>query len=663
MADSFVVAPSVQWTERDATLATLSGVARDAACVGEFAWGPVEYPVRVTSGEDGVVQAFWKPTKDLYMDFLVLADFMRYSRSAWVVRVTKPGALNAIVGSTPTTVKNIDELEAYVGAEALMARYPGSLGNNINVYVMGTTEHATAKAEYEAGFRNGLASLWPLITDKTALGANEYNVFVFDISGALGGAAPSEAVDRKKLVIGWPTAEANPGLLLGTQSGSARITLQWVGSTPPANDTELAQALVAQFKNVPESTRRLNNIKNFAINGTKDFEVEFYTDPGAATWYASAAGTFLTNTVTTIAIDTYGSLIESWEHISTVEGAKKYDGSAAYYVDTINAGSRFIGCGSAFGTTPPTGIQELRGGSDGSGDANHQPGFDILNNKNYEFLAFIGSSKDVGSQQGGIDLNLSRRTSVGFFAPLQAFRDATRPNKMAVLRDWRNNQLFRDNSYFVMVDNWGEVYDKYNGVYRFIPCSGGTAGLWFRSIAAAGIGKSPAFYNRGKYLSYRRMAWTANDDERSELYNQLGINSIVSEKEGIILMGDKTGLSRTSAFSRINTRGIFIEMEVNISNTAKYVLGENNDTFTQASFRNSVEPYLRRKKTNGEILDYRVKADETNNTGQVIAENKFVAGIWVKPQYSVNWVFLDFVALRPDMEFSELEGQYGIVTV
>lgn len=663
MADSFVVAPSVQWTERDATLATLSGVARDAASVGEFAWGPVEYPVRVTEGETGLVKAFWKPTMSTFMDFLVLADFMRYSNSAWVVRVTKPGASNAIVGSTPTTIKNIDELEAYTGSEPILARYPGALGNNLNVFVMGATEYATSKAEYMAGFRNGLASLWPLISDKSPLGTDEYNVFVFDITGALGGAVPSDAVDRKKLVVGWPAGENNPGLLLGTQTGSSRITLQWEGNTPPSSDDVLAQELVSQFKSIPENVRRLNNIKNFALSGTKDFEVEFYTDPGSATWYESAAGTLTSPTVTVISIDTYGSLIEKWEHISTQQGATKYDGSAAYFGDTINANSQFIGCGPDFATSTPVGIQELRGGSDGTGVANHQPGFDILNNKNYEFLAFISSGQDLSSQQGSIDLSQSRRTSVSFVAPLPAFRDATRPNKMGVLRDWRNNQLLRDNSYFFMVDNWGEVYDKYNGVYRFIPCSGGTAGLWFRSIAAAGVGKSPAFYNRGKYLSYRRMAWTANDDERSELYNQLGINSIISEKEGIILMGDKTGLSRTSAFSRINTRGVFIEVEVNISNTAKYVLGENNDTFTQASFRNSVEPYLRRKKTNGEILDYRVKADETNNTGQVIAENKFVAGIWIKPQYSINWVYLDFVALRPDMEFSELEGQYGIVTV
>ena len=294
MADSFVVAPSVQWTERDATLATLSGVARDAASVGEYAWGPVEYPVRVTGGEDGLVQAFWKPTKDIWMDFLVLADFMRYSSSSWVVRVAKPGAVNAIAGSTPTTVKNIDELEAYTGSEAVMARYPGSLGNNINVFVMSSAEYDSAKAQYAAGFRNGLASLWPLLTDKSALGTDEYNVFIFDVSGALGGVATADAIDRKKLVLGWPAGEDNPGIILGTQTGSARITLQWVGTTPPANDAELAQALVSQFKSIPESTRRLNNIKNFALNGTKDFEIEFYSDPGAAVWYESAAGTFAT---------------------------------------------------------------------------------------------------------------------------------------------------------------------------------------------------------------------------------------------------------------------------------------------------------------------------------------------------------------------------------
>lgn len=670
MADSFVVAPSVQWTERDATLATLSGVTRNAALVGEFAWGPAEYPVRVTGGEIGLVQNFWKPTKDIWLDFMVMMDYFRYSSSAWVVRVLREGATNAIPadGVTPSTLllKNFDEIESYTGAEELFAKYAGDLGNNLNTYVMGETERLAAKADFDKGFRGGLASLWTLLEDKSPLVADKtFNVLVFDATGALGGSVPATTLSRKKLVVEWPTVGDNPGLYLGIQSGNQRIKLQWTGSTAPTSDAELAVALIAQFQAVPENIRRLNNIKNIALNGTEDFEVEFYNPlTSGQVWFASAEGTLGGSTAATdIVQDTFGVVVERFYAVSVVEGDTRYDGSAAYYVDTVNQNSQYIAFGPSFETDHSTGFFKLRNGSNGgSAVASRQAGYDLLNSKNFDFLAFIEPGVEgVASQQGGIDLSVARRNSVTFVSPPREFKDASRALKMQKLREWRNNDLLRDNSYFMMDDNWGEFYDKYNKVYRYIPCCGGTAGLWFRSIGAAGIGKSPAYYNRGKYLGYRRMAWSANDDERSELFNDLNINSIVSEKEGIILMGSKTGLSRSSAFNRLPVRGIFIELETNIADTAKYVLGEDNDTFTQNQFRISIEPYLRRKKDAGEITDFRVKADETNNTAQVKVENKFVAGIWIKPKYMIDWVYLDFVALRPDMEFSELEGNIGLV--
>ena len=63
----------------------------------------------------------------------------------------------------------------------------------------------------------------------------------------------------------------------------------------------------------------------------------------------------------------------------------------------------------------------------------------------------------------------------------------------------------------------------------------------------------------------------------------------------------------------------------------------------------------------GAIYDGKVKCDEDNNPAEVIAANQMVAGIWLKPEYSINWIYLDFAAVRPDMEFSEIESGGGIV--
>lgn len=665
MTDSFVVAPSVQWTERDATLTTKSGLAQNAAIVGEFAWGPIESPIKITSGEAGLVSQFWKPTKDFWLDFLVAADFFRYSNSAWVVRAAKNGAMNAAPTSQEATLlKNISEVESYAGLTPIVARYGGALGNNINTYVMDTALMAQAKAEYNLGFRTGVASLWLYLDDKVTLTASEYNVIVFDRTGAISGETTAATPDRKHLSIEWGAAETDRGFYLGTQLTANRIKLQVAAAS--ADEAVLAAALVAQFNAIPESIKRLNNIRAIVVKGDSDFEVEFYEELSSPSqvWYETASEAFGAATaVIDLDQETYGSFLESFEKVSTVIGSKKYTGSNAYYKDDINENSLYVAFTDAFGDTPITGLITLTGGSDGTGEADYQSCYSLLDARGYDFLALIGQGQTIDKTQGAIDVALSRRTSVAFIAPPAAFVTASRINKLSVIRKWRDEDLLRDNSYFFMTDNWGEVYDQYNGVWRYIPTCGGTAGLWFRSVAAAGIAKSPAFYNRGKYLGYRKMAWTVNDDERSELFNSLGVNSIVSEREGIILMGDKTGLSRSSAFSRIGTRGIFIEIEVNISSSAKYILGEDNDVFTQSLFRNTNEPYLRGKKESGQITDYRIKCDETNNTGQVVAENKFVAGIWIKPKYSINFIYLDFAALRPDMEFSELEGNYGTVSV
>ena len=51
----------------------------------------------------------------------------------------------------------------------------------------------------------------------------------------------------------------------------------------------------------------------------------------------------------------------------------------------------------------------------------------------------------------------------------------------------------------------------------------------------------------------------------------------------------------------------------------------------QAQFRNLVEPFLRDIQGRRGITDFSVVADGTNNTGEVIDRNEFVADIFIKP--------------------------------
>ena len=128
--------------------------------------------------------------------------------------------------------------------------------------------------------------------------------------------------------------------------------------------------------------------------------------------------------------------------------------------------------------------------------------------------------------------------------------------------------------------------------------------------------------------------------------------------QGTILFGDKTILGKPSAFDRINVRRLFIVLEKAISTAAKFTLFEFNDGFTRSQFRNLVEPFLRGVQGRRGIQDFRVVCDETNNTGEVIDRNEFVGDIYIKPSKSINFIQLNFVAVRSGVEFSEIVGQF-----
>ena len=135
------------------------------------------------------------------------------------------------------------------------------------------------------------------------------------------------------------------------------------------------------------------------------------------------------------------------------------------------------------------------------------------------------------------------------------------------------------------------------------------------------------------------------------------INPVVSFKgEGVLLYGDRTQQAKPSAFQKLNIRRLFIVLEKAIAKAAKYQLFEFNDTFTRANFVSQVEPYLRDVQGRRGITDFKVVCDETNNTPEVIDRSEFVADIYIKPAYSINFIQLNFVAVRTGVEFNEVIG-------
>uniref|UniRef100_A0AAU8KYU7 Tail sheath protein n=1 Tax=Serratia phage Kevin TaxID=3161161 RepID=A0AAU8KYU7_9CAUD len=629
---TFSVAPSVQWTERDATLQTTPSVEVNGASVGTFQWGEVELPVLVTGGAPGLVKRFFKPSNDNFMDFLVIEDFLTYSSTAWVVRLVGPLAKNSVTkGQQAIVIKNKLDFEGATPSASITwtGRYPGDLANDIAIVVCDSANFAAW--EYNSQFAY-------------APQAGEFHVVVVDTVGRITDSAGAVNQVQRFQFAGTATA-AGKVVIAGHDVAYAKDDTPDIVATKAAAVLTALTGQDAVFENITAVSNTLT--VSFKDVGPQPISTVVNDDKG------------VTGTVATMTVGSSGTIItgEKYELLQLTPGSKRSDNSNAYFKDVINQTSNWV---YVFADTLVNGTVLLEGGVNDN-NVSRVKGYTLLRNAEaYSAKPIFGACVDISEQQAAIDASGTRRDSVTFVSPLRDVVVNNRGRETDSLVAWRAS-LVRDSSYFFMDDNWAFVYDKYNSVNRWIPACGGTAGVWARTIQIAGIYKSPAFHNRGKYNNYIRMAWSAESDERALLYKNQ-INSIVTfTTEGIVLYGDKTGLTRPSAFDRINVRGTFIMAETNISAIAKYYLGENNDAFTRQLFTNAVTPYVRQLIGMGAVVDGKVKCDEDNNPAAVVAANQMVAGIWLKPEYSINWIYLDFAAVRPDIAFSEVEGSMGIV--
>ena len=212
-------------------------------------------------------------------------------------------------------------------------------------------------------------------------------------------------------------------------------------------------------------------------------------------------------------------------------------------------------------------------------------------------------------------------------------------------------------SYAVFDSGYKYTYDRFNNLFRYIPCNGDVAGLMVRTDIEQFPWYSPAGQNRGILNNAIKLAFNPSKAQRDSLY-EARVNSIINQPgTGVLLFGDKTGLTYASAFDRINVRRLFLTIEQALERVAQAQLFEFNDQITRSNFVNVVEPYLRDVQAKRGLFDFRVICDESNNTPEVIDNNEFRADIFLKPTKSINYVTLTFVATRTGISFEEVTGR------
>ena len=683
----FTLSPGVTVIEKDFTSIVPAVATSIGAFAGEFQWGPVLYPVTVSS-ENVLVQLFGKPNDETAQSFFTAANFLGYTNDLKCVRVDSNLARNAVAteSGTVTAMTIVTGGSGYTSAPLVAVGAPNITGGIQAVITTAVTGNAvtgftigTAGSGYTTAPAITIGTSWTASAAVTQDQQIAFGVNLYTVSTA-GTTHASTSPTHGSGAVSNGTAELTWAGLRATATSTIVVGGVKIKNVDDyENNWEAGQGVVGEFTAKYPGTYG-NSIKvsiaDSATFAAWAYKTSFASAPGTSEYAEQVSGQ--DDELHVIVIETQGSaevVLETYSFLSKASDAKKTDGSNSYYKTVINNSSKYVwwtdhptagtnwgtaAAGTSYVNLSGTNTFVLSGGVDdfAATDGDFIDGFHLFANSEEIDISLIMLGKASTTVAIDVINNVAeyRLDCIAFVSP----QDTTTADPIRTLGSAATDEIiaYRDalpsTSYASLDSGYKYQYDRYNDLYRWIPLNGDIAGLCARTDNTNDPWWSPGGLNRGQIKNCIKLAFNPNKTDRDTLY-QAGVNPVVSfPGNGTVLFGDKTLLARPSAFDRINVRRLFIVLEKAIAISAKYQLFEFNDGFTRAMFKSMVEPYLRDVEGRRGITAFQVVCDDTNNTGTVIDRNEFIADIYIKPARSINFITLNFIAARTGVAFSEL---------
>jgi hypothetical protein len=709
---SFLVSPGVHVREIDLSNIVPSVQTNIGALAGPFEKGPVASVVNIGS-EAELVAIFGKPNADNFEYFYTAANFLQYSNALKVVRC-ESAVLNAcsnlglLIRDTDHYTNSFRSGQGSVGPWA--ARDAGSLGNNLAVSICATatafSQDITGANQVNGAVASGATSI---TVDDVDLASNVINVgdiVSFFTDSGFGTPATGHA-GREYEVTARDTSNNTITIReLDNPSGTGLVASL-------ANNSFIRRRW--KFYDLFDAAPGTSTWSTNQGRGSADeMHIVVYDTTGKISGFAENVAGQRTLAV----LETYSALSKN-PNAKTPQGGTNYyadilytQSAFIYWMDHLGAGTNWgidldasnalimngtdatgsdegdniidetdgdniildTDAGSFTAVDAPT-LDSLTGGTDDYAVSlgEKRTAYDLFANAELHDINFIlggpsvtvtgssfGTAGDEFDTHGTMitDLAELRKDCVAFISPARESVVNVQSSNTQTVNVKNSFDTLPSSSYVVYDSGYKYMYDKYNDVYRYVPLNGDIAGLCAFTDSVADPWFSPGGYNRGNIRGAIKLAYNPQQAERDILY-KARINPVVDfPGQGVVLFGDKTALTKPSAFDRINVRRLFLVLEKAIATAAKFQLFEFNDEFTRAQFRNLVEPFLRDVQGRRGITDFQVVADGTNNTGEVIDRNEFIADIYIKPARSINFISLNFVAVRTGVEFSEVIGNF-----
>ncbi|MDB4342503.1 phage tail sheath subtilisin-like domain-containing protein [bacterium] len=637
---AFQVSPGVLVQEKDLTRIIPAVSTSIGAFAGEFRKGPIN-EITTISSEQELVSVFGKPDASNYEDFFSAANFLQYSNALRVVRTQNSSVSNATESGSTFVIKSLsDYVDNYADGSGSIglwaAKTAGAWGNNLKISTCPSSTVYSSSGITVNDSSTAAGDTVVTVSSGTSINVGDIINFGDNYNYKVLSKSTNDITIKRKDEPEHFTASDSSGLFAALTDG-ATVTRYW------------------EFYDLVSKAPGTSPYVTQAGGSNDELHIVVVDEDGGIT-------------------GTKGEVLEVFAALSKASDAKGAQGDTNYYPTVIQNKSNYIywmdhnssgtNWGSAAASTTYTDVTavsnvSLSNGANGSTRTNAQllTSYELFKDAETVDVGLIIAGKgDATHIDNLISIAEDRKDAVVFASPERS--DVV--NVSSAAAQATNVIAFfngiRSSSYVMFDSGYKYMYDRYSDVYRYVPLNGDLAGLSARTDLIADAWYSPAGLNRGIIRGAVKLAFNPTKTQRDDLY-RARVNPVATfPGQGTVLFGDKTGLTAPSAFDRINVRRLFITLEKAVATASKFQLFEFNDEFTRANFRNIVEPFLREVQGRRGITDFLVVCDETNNTGEVIDRNEFIAEIFIKPARSINFITLQFIATRTGVSFDEVAG-------
>ena len=491
------VSPGILIKERDLTNAVVTGaLAIRAAHASSFAKGPIGEIVNINTQKE-LIDTFGEPA-GAAEDWMVASEFLNYGGRLAVVRAESDGALNATTEGSGVLIKNEEDWMAGTGTtNRFAARSAGTHGNRL-VGVL-----VDAGADYILTLASAPANV--------TINAGDELTFSNDVTATV------VSGDEDALVVKADGAITSSSTLTdGAATVGVTAAKDWYLNT---------------------------SVEGVALStiGPRPASTQFALDNG-----------FSRDAVHFAVIDRVsGTLVERFTYLSKLTDARDAEGGNIYYKSVINEQSAYLFAGAApaadanlGGTvalgTASTGTagafvglgaynDRLEDGADGTGYTAGQFGaaMDLFLDTEETEIDFVLMGGSMASETDTkakatkvIAIAAGRKDAIAFVSPHKGNQIASTGGALTSTQQKENTLAFfsdlTSTSYAVFDSGYKYVYDRFNDVYRYIPCNGDVAGLCVQTSNLQEDWYSPAGLNRGGILNAVKMAYNPNKADRDE---------------------------------------------------------------------------------------------------------------------------------------------------